>query len=158
MMCAIGCEQPEYVDSEDSFYDSSSNYANSYVFDISVLSEWSGNILPYQATMKFVLRNENNDGQTAKCYLGNSEFDCTFTQNEGNHSSQLVVSYDLFKYDEIHKRIHKPNEETQDIQSHTLTCTPCPVWTHIPIRAFLPTLTAGQFIRMRKDTGYSQMC
>lgn len=124
MMCAIGCEQPEYVDSEDSFYDSSANYADSYVFDISVLSEWSGNILPYQATMKFVLRNENNDGQNAKCYLGNSEFDCTFTQNERKETSKLVVSYDRFKYDEIHKRLTKPNEETQDIQTHTLTCTP----------------------------------
>lgn len=124
MMCALGCEKPEYVDSEDSFNDSSANYADSYVFDISVLSEWSGNILPYQATMKFVLHDENNDGQTAKCYLGNSEFDCAFSQNEGNHSSQLVVSYDRFKYDEISKTTPSQDEKVPNIQSHTLTCTP----------------------------------
>ena len=128
MMCAIGCQEPVYdepnqSDENNEDNEPPQNYADSYVFDISVLSEWSGNILPYQTTMKFVLRDENNDGQNAKCYLGNSEFDCAFSQTERKETSKLVVSYDRFKYDEIHKRLTKPNEETQDIQSHTLTCT-----------------------------------
>ena len=86
-------------------------------------------------------------------YLGN----VIGTLASGAGSSKAQFSYGSFIGEMTGKGIY-PYNAGHSISENTLTCIPCPALTHIPTRAFLPILTAGLFIRMRKDTGYSRMC